>query len=178
MVGFTGAKHRDLGHGIPVWHVVLDEEATQTIGWCHGADVAVVVVGSDVSDDRHAAVLGDVLQRPIAPLNDGQPEAKMHLGVTGQARTAVGGGDGVHGHEDRDGLRDAVGAVDGHPAEHVGVVVDEVAALPGIRVGLRAFVHWINVVVCAEAAGQGHGQHQPHKHERDVPHGIASSLFN
>ena len=102
----------------------------------------------------------------------------MHLCVAGQARTAVSGGDGVHGHEDRDGLRDAVGAVDGHPAEHVGVVVDEIAALPRIGIGLRAFDHRSNVVVRAEATGQGHGQHQPHKHERDVPHGIASSLLN
>ena len=61
VVGFTGAEHRHLSHGIAMGDIVLDEEATQAIRWRHGADVAVVVVGSDVSDDRHAAVLGDVL---------------------------------------------------------------------------------------------------------------------
>ena len=171
VVGFTGAKHRDLGHSIAMGHVVLDEEATQAIGWRHCADVAVVVVGTHVSDDRHAAVLGDVLQRPVTALDDGQPEAEVNLCVAGQAGSAVGGGDGVHGNEHRNGLRNTVGAVDGDTAEHVAVVVDKIASLPRIRIGLRAFVHWSNVVVCAEAARQRHGEHQPYKHERDVPHG-------
>ncbi len=178
MVGFAGAEHRHLGHGKAVGHVVLDEETTQSVCWGHGADVAVVVVRSDVSDDRHAAVFGDVLQRPVAAFDDGQPEAEVNLGVAGQARTAIGSGDGVHGHEDRDGFWDAVRAVHRHAAEDIAVVVDEVASLPWIWIGLRAFVHGSHVVVSAEAAGQGHGQHQPHKHERDVPHGIPSSLLN
>ncbi len=71
MVGFTGAKDRDLGHAIPVRDIVLNEHLSKAVGWCQGVNVTVVVVRANLGDDRNLAGGVKGFTFPIAPFNDG-----------------------------------------------------------------------------------------------------------
>ena len=71
MVRLARPEDRDLGDPEAVRDEVLDEEPAEAVRRGEGVDVAIVVVGPDLGDDRDLASLDDGPSVPVTALDNG-----------------------------------------------------------------------------------------------------------